>query len=645
MAVAKKSKAKVTQQPEAEEVKQEQEEKQEPEDGKEVGVEGEDEEKSFEELGLDPRLIRALHKKDTSFTNPTPIQREAIPLILEGKDVVARARTGSGKTLAYLLPLLQKLLSRSGSKRKTAPSAFILVPSGELCVFYVYKEASWLIDSCKAQLKVVHLTSNTPPSGLTAAMVGPPDILVSTPSCIAKCLSAGVLQSTSINDSLEILVLMSFLTQLAVILSFEFFNYTFFQADLLLSFGYQDDLKALTSFIPRRCQCLLMSATSSADVDKLKKLVLHNPVILTLLEVEGAKEEIVPKNVQQFWITCGDRDKLLHILALSKLELVQEKVLIFTNSIDMSFRLKLFFLKKFGIKSAVLNAELPQNSRLHILEAFNAGLFDYLIATDDSEAKVKEQTNGENVSGTKKSKKFAKGKFDSEFGVVRGIDFKNVHTVINYDMPKSASGYVHRIGRTGRAYSAGVSVSLVTPHEDEILEEIKSFLGDQENPESNFTSFPLLTKNAVEYLRYRADDMAKSVTKLAIRAARAQDLRNEILNSEKLAAYFGVNPSDLDLRKHDKTLSKNAPAPHLQDMPGYLVDPLTKEASMMVKLNRAAMGNNNSARHHGSKGKFRKSRDPLKTFSAERRPREAAEVEGKEKEKMPMILVTAKGKS
>ncbi|KAJ4838948.1 DEAD-box ATP-dependent RNA helicase 16 [Turnera subulata] len=433
MAVAKKSKAKVTQQPEAEEVKQEPEEKQEPEDGKEVGVEGEDEEKSFEELGLDPRLIRALHKKDSSFSNPTAIQRKAIPLILEGKDVVARARTGSGKTLAYLLPLLQKLLSHSGSKRKTAPSAFILVPSGELCVFYVYKEASWLIDSCKAQLKVVHLTSNTPPSGLTAAMVGPPDILVSTPSCIAKCLSAGVLQSTSINDSLEILVLMSF----------EFFNYTIFQADLLLSFGYENDLKALTSFIPRRCQCLLMSATSSADVDKLKKLVLHNPVILTLLEVEGAKEEIVPKNVQQFWITCGDRDKLLHILALSKLELVQEKVLIFTNSIDMSFRLKLFFLKscsikgrldvilyhrvEFGIKSAVLNAELPQNSCLHILEEFNAGLFDYLIATDDSEAKVKEQTNGENVSGTKKSKKFAKGKFDSEFGVVRGIDFKNVH--------------------------------------------------------------------------------------------------------------------------------------------------------------------------------------------------------------------------
>ncbi|XP_041020503.1 DEAD-box ATP-dependent RNA helicase 16-like [Juglans microcarpa x Juglans regia] len=138
--------------------------------------------------------------------------------------------------------------------------------------------------------------------------------------------------------------------------------------------------------IPRRCQCLLMSATSSGDVEKLKKLVLHNPLILTLPEVGNIKDEIIPKNVQQFWISCGGRDKLLHVLALLKLKLVQKKVLIFTNTIDMGYRSKLF-LEKFGVKSTVLNSELPQNCRLHILEEFNAGLFDYLIATDDSETK------------------------------------------------------------------------------------------------------------------------------------------------------------------------------------------------------------------------------------------------------------------
>ncbi|CAI0405488.1 unnamed protein product [Linum tenue] len=436
-----------------------------------------------------------------------------------------------------------------------------------------------------------------PISDMRAALSGPPDILISTPAGVAKCLSTGVLQSTLIADSLEILVLD--------------------EADLLLSFGFEEDLKALTALLPRRCQCLLMSATSSDDVDKLKKLILHNPYILTLPEVDGVKDEVIPKNVQQFWISTSDQDKLVHILALLKLELVQKKVLIFTNSIDMSFRLKLF-LEKFGIKSAVLNAELPQNSRLHILEEFNAGLFDYLIAGDESEAKDKEVVDKGSNADTKRSKKYPKQKLDSEFGVVRGIDFKNVFTVINYDMPGSAVGYVHRIGRTGRAYNTGVSVSLVSPDEVEILEEVKSLLGNEEDENADVISpFPLLTKNAVESLRYRAEDTAKSVTRVAVREARAQDLRNEILNSEKLKSHFEANPRDLDLLKHDKSLSQQAPAPHLRKVPDYLIDATTKEASKMVKLARAAMGNNPS-RRQGFKRKSKKGGgDPLKSFSAE----------------------------
>ncbi|KAL4644556.1 hypothetical protein ACB092_02G173000 [Castanea dentata] len=556
--------------------------------------EKEEEEKSFEELGLDPRLIRALTKK--GIDKPTPIQQVAIPLILEGKDVVARAKTGSGKTFAYLLPLLQKLFTDSGSKNKLAPSAFVLVPTRELSQ-QVYTEVSSLIELCRVQLKVVQLMSSMTASDLRAALVGPPNILVCTPACIPKCFTADVLQSASINSSLEILVLD--------------------EADLLLSYGYEDDIKAFTAHIPRRCQCLLMSATSSADVEKLKKLILHNPFILTLPEVGNIKDEVIPKNVQQFWISCSDRDKLLYILSLLKLDLVQKKVLVFTNTIDMGYRLKLF-LEKFGIKSAVLNAELPQNSRLHILEEFNAGLFDYLIATDDSQTKEKEETNRESNAERRKSRKHAKQKLDSEFGVVRGIDFKNVHTVINFEMPESAAGYVHRIGRTGRAYSTGASVSLVSPDEMEIFEEIKSVLGDDENKDSNLISpFSLLSKNAVESLRYRAEDIAKSVTKVAVKEARFQDLKKEILNSEKLKAHFEVNPRDLDLLKHDKALSKKPPAPHLRDVPDYLLDPKTQEASKLVKLSRAAMGNNKSMRREGSKKKFRKSKDPLKTFSAE----------------------------
>lgn len=556
--------------------------------------EQEDDEQSFEELGLDARLVRALTKK--SVEKPTPIQRVAIPLILEGKDVVARAKTGSGKTLAYLLPLLQKLFADSPSKTNLAPAALILVPTRELCQ-QVYLEVTSLIELCRVQLKVIQLRSSVSATDLKTSLAGLPDIVVSTPACVQTCLTNGMLQAKALQESLSVLVLD--------------------EADLLLSYGYEDDLKALTAYVPKRCQCLLMSATSSADVEKLKKLILHNPYILTLPEVGDVKDDIIPRNVQQFYISCTTRDKIVHILALLKLELVQKKVLIFVNSIDMSFRLKLFF-EQFGIKSAVLNAELPQNSRLHILEEFNAGLFDYLIASDVSQS-AEEQNDTESHAPRKKAKKHSKKKLDAEFGVVRGVDFKNVHTVINYDMPQTAAGYVHRIGRTGRAYNTGASVSLVSHEEMEIFEEIKSILGENGTEDSKFIApFPLLSKNAVESLRYRAEDVARGITKIAVRESRAQDLRNEILNSEKLKAHFQDNPKDLDLLKHDKVLSKKEPAVHLRDVPEYLLDPTTKEASKIVKLARAAMGNSGSTHRKGFKGKFkRRSKDPLKTFSAE----------------------------
>ncbi|KAJ0967713.1 hypothetical protein J5N97_024630 [Dioscorea zingiberensis] len=564
-------------------------------DGKQDGEEDE-EEVSFEELGLDPRLIRALAKK--SINKPTPIQREGIPLILEGKDVVARAKTGCGKTYAYLLPMLQKLFSEIGSKN-SAPSAFILVPTRELCQ-QVYSVALSLLEFCRVQLKVALVTTDLPMADMSAALAGPPDLLVSTPACISTCISKGVLSKESIQESLSMLVLD--------------------EADLLLDYGYKDDLEGLKNHISRRCQCLLMSATLSSDVEILKKLVLHNPVTLTLSEAGDSNGQLIPKTVQQFLISCSSKDKLLYTLALLRLEVVQKKILIFVNTIDMGYRLRLF-LEQFGIKSAILNAELPHNSRNHILHEFNVGLFDYLIATDDNHLKEKEQTNREKPV-SKGSKKKLRQKLDSEFGVVRGIDFKNVFTVLNFDMPQSPAGYVHRIGRTGRAQNTGASISLVSPEETEVLEGIKQLMGEDDNQDSasSITPFPLLTKNAVESLRYRAEDVAKGVTKVAIRESRARDLRDEITNSEKLKAHFDDNPRELDLLKHDKFLSKKAPPAHLREVPVYLRDHATEEASKNVKLSRAAMGIDKLNKQQGSRrgfGRFGKSRDPLKTFSAE----------------------------
>lgn len=491
------------------------------------------------------------------------------------------------------------------------PSAMVLVPTRELCQ-QVHSELSTLLKHCGGSWKAVQLTSGMSPSSLRSVLSAGPDIIISTPACVAMCIMEKFLRASTLQESLSTLVLD--------------------EADLLLSYGYEDDIRSLAPHVPRKCQCLLMSATSSADVEKLKKLVLHNPVTLTLTEVEGkGEDDIIPDSVQQFLILCKAEDKLLNILALLHLELVQKKVLIFVNTIDTGFRLKLF-LEQFGVRSAVLNAQLPQNSRLHILQEFNLGLFDYLIATDDSNA-TKEKVEDSDKSGQGKMKggsnsvgKKKGGKqllVDSEFGVVRGIDFKNVRTVINFDMPRTPSNYVHRIGRTGRAQSTGASISLVSTEEEDNFTKIRNIIsGGSENGDQKATRivpFPSLTKEAVESLRYRAEDVARGVTKVAIKEARAKELRLEILNSEKLKAHFEDHPTDLELLKHDKVLSKRQPLPHLKTVPEYMRDPTTEAASKAVKMARAAMG------HLSGFKRKRKSRsdDPLKSFSVNAKKRKS----------------------
>ncbi|CAA6663022.1 unnamed protein product [Spirodela intermedia] len=540
---------------------------------------GDEERLSFEELGLDPRLIRALLKKNIE--KPTLIQQAAIPYILEGKDVFARAHTGSGKTFVYLLPMFHKLFAENGLK-KSGPCVFILAPSRELCQ-QVYSEALSLLEYCRVQLKVVKLTKDMTVKDLTAALADNPEVVVSTPACILSCISRGSLQVKNIQESLSMLILD--------------------EADFLFDYQQGNDLQALVPHIPRRCQCLLMSATSSDDVEQWKKLVLHNPVTITLSNDESKdNDDIVPKSIQQFWISCSSSDKLLHILALLKLGLVQKRVLIFVNSIDNGYRLKLF-LEQFGLQSAVLNAELPQNSRLHILKEFNAGFFDYLIATDDK--KIKEEQNAKVDHARSKKSKQAKIK-------------QILNLVINFDMPHSSSGYVHRVGRTGRANSAGTSVSLVSPEESKVFDDIKIMLGDNDKESAKSLSpFPFLTKGAVESLRYRAEDVAKGVTRVAIREARAQDLRTEIINSDKLKAHFDNNPRDLDILKHDKVLSKKPPPLHLREVPEYLQDSTTKQVSKIIKLSRAAMDLKPPSRRSKARRRLGKSKDPLATLPSD----------------------------
>lgn len=196
------------------------------------------------------------------------IQERAIPLIMEGKDVLARARTGSGKTGAYALPILQKLLVIKNTAREQKIRALILAPSKELC-HQIHKNLVDLTSSCSKDMKAVDLASTNCSTTLESLIGEKPDIIVTTPT---RALAHLQKKKLELKDCLEFLVVD--------------------EADLIFSFGYQEDVKKLIGFLPNLCQSILASATLSEDVVELKKLILHNPVILKL------QEPMIPSSCQ-----------------------------------------------------------------------------------------------------------------------------------------------------------------------------------------------------------------------------------------------------------------------------------------------------------------------------------------------------------
>lgn len=581
---------------------------------------------SFEALGLDPQLLRALKKQ--KIESPTPVQTISIPKALEGHDIIARAHTGSGKTLAYLLPALQAII-RKGVR--TGWQALVLVPTREL-VEQVRTEAAEVAMHCGGDIKVTALAGEGSVASQRQALVTAGQLVVTTPGRVATAIKDGGVSGRTL-ASLAVLVLD--------------------EADLLLSYGHEADLQAFAPLVPRSCQVLLMSATSSADLERLQALVLHNPVHLDLLTVTdtaegekslGASSSGTASTISHYVLPVSESDRLLAVLGMLRLGLLHKRVLLFVNSIDAGFKLRLF-LEAFGVKAAILNAELPVNSRHHILQEFNRGIFDYLIATDDVAAAAaqatrqseEEEDDGEQVptpskkaaEGKSSTKKRKNGRLtatkDEEFGITRGIDFKGVRTVVNVQPPPSIATYVHRVGRTGRAGAPGAAVTLASPKDAELVRQLEEALKDHssaasegrqqeeatgltdsadcpkvgeeqpalEQPDaemaqgSGLKPFDRLTPVAIEALRYRGEDISRGLTKTVIREARAKELRLELLNSERLKSHFEAHPGDLALLRHDKQLGRSAPLTHLRHLPDYLRDPATESVKQDPALRRA----------------------------------------------------------
>ncbi|KAM9456560.1 putative ATP-dependent RNA helicase DDX56 [Clarias gariepinus] len=489
----------------------------------------------FHEMGLDDRILKAV--ADLGWAQPTLIQEKAIPLALEGKDLLSRARTGSGKTAAYAVPLIQRILTCKQTVREQAVRALVLVPTKELGQ-QVQTMIRQLTAYCARDVRVADISGKAELSAQRPILMEKPDVVVGTPSRVQAHIKA---QNLALN-ALEMLIID--------------------EADLLFSFGFEADLKNLICQLPKIYQAFLMSATLNDDVQALKQLVLHNPVILKL---QGSQ---LPDSsqLQQYSVKCEEEDKFLLIYTLLKLGLVRGKTLIFVDKVDRCYRLKLF-LEQFSIPSCVLNSELPVHSRCHIISQFNQGFYDYIIATDEEGLDDPTQSAGSN--GKKKKNTKSKKGMDKEYGVSRGVDFQNIANVINFDFPPSVDSYIHRVGRTARADNKGTSLTFVSHSEIALLTEVENALtGDSGNCSLKPYGFKM---EEIEGFRYRCRDAMRSVTKQAVKEARLKEIKQELLNSEKLKMYFDDNPRDLQLLRHDKDLHPAIIKPHLRNVPEYLI--------------------------------------------------------------------------
>lgn len=311
-----------------------------------------------ESVGLDFRLRKAVQR--LGHVRPTLVQTKCLPLAINsGRDLLVRAKTGSGKTLAYCLPLLQKVIQGKSMTNgdEHAVRAVVLVPTRELCS-QVYKTLQSLIYYCDEVVSVAVLSAARTGRGekaqqeLTrqkAMLRDRPDVIVATPAGLLGHVRAG---DVDLKTSLESLVVD--------------------EADLVLSFGYASDIEEIMKSMPKICQGFLMSATLSPELNSLKNVVLHSPVILKLEEEELDRSA---GQLTQFYLQTPKKDKNLLIYVFLKLGLLKGKGIFFVNSTDGGYRLKLF-LEQFHIRSSVLNAELPFRSRLNIIEQFNVGNFD-----------------------------------------------------------------------------------------------------------------------------------------------------------------------------------------------------------------------------------------------------------------------------
>ena len=365
---------------------------------------------SFSTLGLDSSLLDNLAR--LGYAEATPVQREAIPAVLAGGDLLVSSQTGSGKTAAFVLPGLQRLRTAATRPGK-GPRMLVLTPTRELAM-QVQKATHGYCSGQK--LRTALVVGGMPFRQQIAQIEKPVDIVIATPGRLKDLMDRGSVDLGRV----ELLVLD--------------------EADRMLDMGFQEEIDSIVARVPRERQTLLFSATLAGVVGRLASRVTRNPKRVEIARAHEAKLDIT-----QHALFADDEAHKERMLDSLLREVEVEQALVFTAMKRTAAGLTLSLVEK-GFTAGALHGDMHQKERTRTLNQVRDGRMRVLVATDVA---------------------------------ARGIDVPGINLVVNYDAPRLAEDYVHRIGRTGRAGRAGIAVTFLGHADRHLVRQIERFTGNK----------------------------------------------------------------------------------------------------------------------------------------------------------------------
>ena len=372
----------------------------------------------FADFGLHPDIFRAL--SEMGYVIPTPIQAQAIPVVLTGKDVMGAAQTGTGKTAGFALPILHRLMplaSSSPSPARHPVRALMLAPTRELAD-QIYVNVREYAKHTPLRVACVYGGVDIKPQ--TLALRAGCEVLIATPGRLLDHVE----QKTVNLSQASILVLD--------------------EADRMLDMGFLPDIQRIINLLPKPRQSLMFSATFSEEIKKLANTFMVAPNL-----IEVARRNTTAANVTQLIFkvdsTDAKRAAVGHLVRTRGLR----QVIVFSNTKLGASRLARQLVKE-GLKAEAIHGDRSQLERIKTLDDFKANVIDILVATDVA---------------------------------ARGLDIAELPAVINFDIPRAAEDYVHRIGRTGRAGASGEALTIIGPGDERYLSDIEKLIKKKFVPE------------------------------------------------------------------------------------------------------------------------------------------------------------------